>query len=67
MVKISDKHFDTNIVQIYLPTIEYEDREINITYEEEEKLVQTTKRNESTVVNAKVGKTRENNTVGSFG
>ena len=60
-----------NIIQVYAPTTEAADQEIEEFYEEVERVLQTTKCNEINIImgdfNAKIGRGRENNIVGPFG
>ncbi|XP_062910199.1 craniofacial development protein 2-like [Mobula hypostoma] len=71
MIKISAKPFDINVIQVEMPTTDYDDDEVNMVYGEVEKLMKKTKNNEVTVIlgdfNAKVGSVREVLTVGPFG
>lgn len=71
ITKLNTKPFKINIMQVYAPTTDTSDEEIEIFYEEIEEALSTTKSQEINIIlgdfNAKVGKGKESNVVGSFG
>lgn len=71
MIKLSTKPLDLNIIQVYAPTSESTDEELDSFYDEIEQALKQCKSTDITIVqgdfNAKVGKGRYEDTVGSFG
>ena len=68
---LSSKPFDTNIIQVYAPTTDHDDTEVEAFYEELDKTLQQLKSTNIKIImgdfNAKVGARRIGNTVGSHG
>ncbi|GFS10114.1 craniofacial development protein 2-like [Elysia marginata] len=68
---LNSKPFDTNIVQVYAPTTDHDDTEVEAFYEELDKTLQQLKLTNIKIImgdfNAKVGARRIGNTVGSQG
>ena len=70
MVKKRGQPFNVNIIQVYAPTQDHADEEVEVFYEKIENVIQRIKSGEVTCImddfNAKVG-TRLENTVGRCG
>ena len=70
LLKINAKHFDIAIIQVYAPTSEHSDEEIEVFYEHVQKAIKQTKSTDVVVIigdfNAKVGSNHEK-VVGKFG
>ena len=68
MVILSGKPFDIAILQVYTPTLEYPDEDIEIFYEQIEEVLKQTKAHDIKIIigdfNAKVGEGRIENIVG---
>ena len=64
MVKIRGEPFNVNIIQVYAPTQDHADEEVEAFYEKMENMIERTKSEEVTCImgdfNAKVGTTLEN-------
>lgn len=71
MVKLSGKPFNINIIQVYAPTTDHEEEEIESFYEDINKVMDYTKSGEITILmgdwNAKVGDAPEHPVVGNCG
>ncbi len=71
MIKISATPVDIAIIQVYMPTTTHNDDEIEIMYEQIEKLINKQKGNTNVVVmgdfNASVGEGRDDNVIGKYG
>ena len=71
LAKVAAQPFNINILQVYMPTSDHTDEEIDEVYERLESLMNKTKNNEVNIVmgdwNAKVGKECDGEMVGSFG
>lgn len=70
-MKIRGKPFNTNILQVYTPTSEGDEDEVNEFYDEFDEAVDQCKKHEIPIVmgdiNAKVGEDSEEEVVGPFG
>lgn len=71
MVQLKATPFDINIVQVYYPTADKDDTEIEEVYGQLEKILKSAKNNEVTIVmgdfNAKIGQGKEGSIVGQYG
>ena len=71
LVKIAAKPVGLNLIQVYAPTTDYSDREVDEFYEQVDSVRRQCKAEELTIVmgdlNAKVGKGRSGTVVGEFG
>ena len=71
LVKLSSKPLDINIIQVYAPTSESSEEELEGFYEQIETAMKQCKSLENTIIlgdfNAKVGEGRQDNTVGPHG
>ena len=71
LVKVMGKHFNTNIIQVYAPTAQCEESDIENFYEDLEKARAQCKSQEVVIVmgdmNAKIGEGRDENIVGDYG
>ena len=71
MVKIQGEPVNMIIIQIYLPTTDHEDDEVDLVYEQLEELLDKQKGTENVVImgdwNAVVGEGRDGNEVGMYG
>ena len=70
MIKIQATPFNINLIQTYMPTSEHQDEEVECIYEEIEKCLKYTKKNEIVLVqgdfNAKVGNNSMSKWVGKY-
>ena len=71
MLKVRAKPFNLAIIQTYAPTTSYSDEEVEIHYEELQRMIKQVKSTDVVVVmgdfNAKIGKGRQQDIVGDFG
>ena len=71
LVRLQGKPFDTCIIQVYAPTCDHSDEEVESFYDDVERAVQQCKRHDVVFVmgdmNAKVGRGREEDIVGPYG
>lgn len=71
MVKLASKHQDTNIIQIYAPTTDSSDEEIDAMYNNIEQALKQCKSGDNTIIqgdfNAKLGKERFEDIIGPHG
>lgn len=71
LFKLDTKPIDTVIIQVYMPTSEEEDDEVERIYEELNYLIKTVKGKENLIIlgdfNATVREGKENNIVGKYG
>ena len=71
MVKIQAEPVNMIIIQIYMPTTDHEDDEVDLVYEQLEELLDKQKGTENVVImgdwNAVVGEGRDGNEVGMYG
>ena len=71
VVRLKGKPFDTCIIQVYAPTCDHNDEEIESFYNDVQKAMKQCKRHDVVFVmgdlNAKVGRGREEDIVGDFG
>ena len=71
-VKIKGKHHDTLMIQVYAPTTEYSDEDVEEFYDEITKIIKKCKKGKDKLIisgdfNAKVGNTKEGKIVGPHG
>lgn len=71
LVKLDTKPIDTVIIQVYMPTSEDEDNEVERIYEELNDLIKSVQGEENLILlgdfNATVGERKEKNIVGKYG
>jgi len=71
MIKVQGKPFNINIIQLYVPTQDYNDDDSEVFYEEVQTAIKQVKSIELLCVmgdmNAKVGSSAKGNIVGKFG
>ena len=71
MIKINAKPVDVVLIQVYMPTTEYEDEEIEEMYEQIENIINKQKGNDNIIVmggfNAVVGEGHDGKVIGKFG
>ena len=71
LVKLNGAPFDLNIIQVYAPTCEGSEEEVNKFYEDLDEVMEQCKRHEINVVigdlNSKVGRGRDGDAVGLWG
>jgi hypothetical protein len=70
MVKIASKQTDTALLQVYMPTTEYEDEAVEEVYEEIEELIKHVKGDENLILgdwNAIVGEGKDGRITGNYG
>ena len=71
LIRLKGKPFDTCIIQVYAPTCDHSDEEVESFYNDVQKAMQHCKRHDVIFVmgdlNAKVGRGREESIVGDYG
>ena len=71
LVTLSGKPFDIAILQVYSPTLEYQDEDIELFYEQIDEVLNQLKSQDIKIVigdfNSKVGEGKIDNTVGPYG
>lgn len=71
MMKLQSKPFNINIIQVYAPTQDYDDEEVEAFYEEIQVAIKNTKSDDILCImgdlNAKVGKEKHTDIVGNYG
>ena len=71
MVKLQANPFNTNMIQVYIPTQDYEDENIEEFYEQIQSAVSYTKSSDIICImgdlNAKVGNVKDSKIIGNYG